>query len=284
VQYFEIWNEENGTQFWSTGPSGSQYATMYSGARAAIEAADPSGQAIVGGLGTGDASAFVRDMFAAMPSLKGNVDGFGLHPYEGTPAADEQDVVAFRATLDSLGESSAPVDLTEFGWTAGTDLTSEDYRAEEMGQVATVWSNSNCGIGVLAPYTWVNDPGDPPDYALSDGTGLLNAGIAWFDGLQAGEAGATNELCPTGTVPTTTGTPAPPASPNGAAKQRQSSTVTARKASRPKRKHRSTKKKSSGKRKRKSKASSRSHSHKSGKPRAGSKKGPESDQVSSPEV
>jgi hypothetical protein len=180
---------------------------MYADARAAIKSVDPSGQAIVGGLGTGDASDFVEEMFAAIPSLAGNVDGFGLHPYEATAAEDEQDVVAFRQTLDALGESSAPIDLTEFGWTVGQDQNDEDTRAWFMYQMGEALGNSNCGIGMLVPYAWVNDPGDPPDYALtSNGATIMDGGLGWFEGLQLGESGALNDLCPAAATGTTGGT------------------------------------------------------------------------------
>jgi hypothetical protein len=223
VQDFEIWNEENGTQFWSTGPSGSQYATMYADARAAIKSVDPSGEAIVGGLGTGDASDFVVDMFSAMPSLKGNVDGFALHPYAATAAEDEQNVVAFRETLDSLGESSAPIDLTEFGFVVGASTADEDTRAWFMGQLGQTLGNSNCGIGILAPYTWLGNGSDPPDYALTtDGSDLYSAGLAWFTGLHKGESGTADNFCPAST-------PAPstlPASTSTAPQTKSSKTET----------------------------------------------------------
>ena len=58
-------------------------------------------------------------MFSADPGLRGNVDGFGLHPY-GTSAADAVEwTVHFRHVLDALGEARAPIDVTEFGWPTG---------------------------------------------------------------------------------------------------------------------------------------------------------------------
>jgi hypothetical protein len=193
VKLFEIWNEENGTQFWSTGPSAAQYATMYADARAAIKSVDPTGQAIVGGLGAGDADDFVEGMLDADPSLRGNVDGFGLHPYETTAAGDEQDVVAFRKTLGSLGENSAPIDVTEFGWQSD-DTSQEASRSTMMEQVALALSYSDCGIAMLAPYTW-DDPDDTDGMGLVGGVSLLPSGVAWFTGMQTAFASAPTTLC-----------------------------------------------------------------------------------------
>ena len=134
VQYFEIWNEEN-NEFWSTGPSAAQYAAMYSQARTAIHAVDPGARVIVGGLGTGDAFYFVQGMLAADPSLRGNIDGFGLHQYADTAAGAMQLVVWFREGLDALGEGSVPIDLTEFGWPTGGP-GGEIWRAQMMSQLA----------------------------------------------------------------------------------------------------------------------------------------------------
>jgi hypothetical protein len=196
VQFFEIWNEENGTQFWSTGPSASQYAAMYSQARTAIQAVDPQAQVIVGGLGTGDALDFVQGMLAADPGLRGNIDGFGLHPYADSAADAMQLVVQFREGLDTLGEGSVPIDLTEFGWPQGVGDGNEASRAQMMRQFATSVSSSNCGVGILAPYSWSNDPTDPPDFALAGPTALLSSGAAWFAGLQSASGLSISSLCP----------------------------------------------------------------------------------------
>lgn len=216
AQMFEIWNEENGTQFWSTGPSGAQYAVMYSEARAAIRSVDPQAQVLVGGLGTGDASYFVRDMFTAMPSLHGNVDGFGLHPYEATAGADESDVVSFRETLDALGEGSVPIDLTEFGWTDDGGAQ-ESWRAQMMGQLAQTLSTSNCGVRVLAPYAWVNDPSETPNFGLTSGGALLPSASAWFSGLQSAAQTPTYALCASSAPPPPSGGPPPSGPPPSSA-------------------------------------------------------------------
>jgi Cellulase (glycosyl hydrolase family 5) len=195
VTMFEVWNEENGTQFWSTGPSGAQYATMYSDVRTAIDAVDPTAQVIVGGLGTGDAGYFVQDMLTADPGLAGNIDGIALHPYGASAVADEQMIASFRAALDQLGLGSVPIDITEFGWTTGA-TTQERWRAQQMRQLGIAMASSNCNLQVLAPYTWVNTPGSS-NFALTYATRLTASGKAWLSGLRAGGRMATNTLCST---------------------------------------------------------------------------------------
>ncbi len=196
VRVFEIWNEEN-VPTYRVSPA--RYASLYAAARGAIHAADPGASVIVGGLAD-DAGPFsprqdypsdyVLAMFAAAPSLAGQVDGFGLHPY-GADASDAEEWTAhFRQTLDGLREGSAPIYLTEFGWPTGTPL-GESWRARQMRLLGVALSRSNCGIRLLAPYDWVN-PGTLPtgDFALAWGRGesLRPAGAAWFSGLRSRHA------------------------------------------------------------------------------------------------
>jgi hypothetical protein len=202
VRVLEIWNEENNQTFWVP-PA--RYATLYTAARGAIHAVDPSAGVIVGGLADDSQSfnasqdypaLYVHAMFAAQPTLRGNVDGFGLHPY-GTVAQDDVKwTVHFRQVLDTLGESSAPIDITELGWTTG-DATRETWRAWMMNTAGLTLARSDCGIRLLTPYDWIN-PGTPAsaDFGFVDtsalDTTLRLAGTTWFKAL--GQAASMPEL------------------------------------------------------------------------------------------
>jgi hypothetical protein len=207
VHTFEIWNEENASTYYI---APARYAGLYTAARRAIHSVDPGASVIVGGLsdsGTFSASQdsaaqYVRAMFAADPGLEGNVDGFGLHPY-GTRYSDVVDwVVGFRRELDSLGEGSAPIDITEFGWTTGGSKR-ETWRAWMMLEAALGLSRSDCGIGLLAPYDWINPaPSHTSDFGLVAQIGLSDAlrpaGIAWFRGLTLASSMPELALCGSG--------------------------------------------------------------------------------------
>lgn len=209
VRTFEIWNEEDGSYFWWPGPDAATYDQLYAMARTAIRAVDPSAQVIVGGLtdalpkpgaSLDYAGWFVTWMLYADPALKGNIDGFGLHPYGADAGAVEQMVATFRHEIDGLGFQANPIDITEFGWTTG-DATRESWRAQQMSAVARAVGKSNCGIGLLAPYDWSNPAflNEPGDFGLVDRTGidttLRPAGAAWFNGLAAAEVAPPSRLC-----------------------------------------------------------------------------------------
>ncbi len=211
AQIFEIWNEEGDQEFWVP-PA--RYATMYLAARQAIHVADPSGIVITGGLAddsgpfnrnTDYPAWYVQDMFAADPGLKGNIDGFGLHPYGSSAIAVMQWVEHFRSVLATLGEGSAPIYVTEVGWPTGTSVT-ESWRASQMAALASTLGRSNCGISLVAPYDWI-DPGAPSDgdFGLVDQSGsspaLRAAGSAWFGGLRQAASASPVALCPTTMAP-----------------------------------------------------------------------------------
>ena len=216
VQIFEIWNEQNVSTF-RIDPA--RYGPLYAAARAAIHAVDPQASAIVGGLAD-DSAAFyasqdypqqyVDQMFAADPSLKGQVDGFALHPY-GASAGDAVNwVIHFRQALTQLGERDAPIYVTEFGWQTGNS-SAEGWRAQQMSGVALTLARSNCGVAMLAPYDWINplSLNETGDFGLVDRTAqdttLRPAGVAWFDGLARAGQLPRLELCPGQTPSGSTG-------------------------------------------------------------------------------
>jgi hypothetical protein len=213
ARIFEVWNEENTSSYWSTGPSARQYARLYIAARAAIKAVDPAASVIVGGLAgpniafnlqqDGPAQ-FVQQMLAAQPGLRGHIDGFGLHPYAPTAQDSVEWVVHFRQVLDSLGEGSAPIDITEFGWPAGAGPARETWRAWEMLTFGLYLAHSNCGIRLVAPYDWVNPlyAQDSPDFGLVDrtglGTSLRKSGSTWFYALKLAASKPEQMTCSAG--------------------------------------------------------------------------------------
>jgi hypothetical protein len=213
VQSYEIWNEENATYYWDNGPDPAAYASLYLGARAAIRGIDPEAQVAIGGLTNPrqgmSALAFLTGMFQAAPGLVGNIDAVAVHPYAANAAGTVQFVVAVRQLLDAVGESAVPIDVTEFGWQTGSTAV-EQQRAANMSAVAQALGNSNCGIGLLAPYDWM-DPSyiTSGDWGLAGGDGVRPAGTAWFAGLATAAAGSVNRLCPVVASPTGAPTAAP---------------------------------------------------------------------------
>ena len=206
VQIFEVWNEENGQPWFITSQD---YDLLYAATRAAIHRVDPQASVDVGGLSddSGDFNPdqdypvwYVVDMLDADPALVGNIDGFALHPY-GTTATDVLEWVAdFRKALDALHESSAPIDITEFGWVTGS-ASVESWRAAQMNALGLAFSRSNCGIREAAPYDWINPSvlDEPGDFGFVDrsaeDTTLRPAAVTWFRAFTAGSSMAPLDMC-----------------------------------------------------------------------------------------
>jgi hypothetical protein len=206
ARVFEIWNEEGGTGPNSISPA--QYGPLYTAARNAIHAVDPSASVDVGSLGVGgtfNASLdypgwYLVALFHYDPSLTTNVDGFGLHPY-GTTALDTEKWLAnFRYVLDQYHVSDTiPIDVTEFGWEYSS--ASETWRAQQMQTLGSVLARSNCGVREVAPYTWMNSSsaGDSYDWGFvapnGTSTQLRPAALAWFGALTQGATQPTYTLC-----------------------------------------------------------------------------------------
>jgi hypothetical protein len=214
VSTFEIWNEENADYYWDTGPDPAAYGQLYLAARQAIHAVDGSAQVMIGGLTNPQqgisALSFLTQMFQDVPGLAGNVDAVGLHPYAANAAGVVSSVVAVRDLLDSVGESAVPIDVTEFGWQTGSPAV-EQQRAANMNAVALALGNSNCGIGMLAPYDWM-DPSyiSNGDWGLAGSSGIRPAGASWFAGLTSAADSPQTQGCPaTATQPSTSGAAQP---------------------------------------------------------------------------
>ena len=194
VQTFEIWNEPDNAQFWAPTPNAAAYAELYQRARDAILAADPTGRVIVGGLTS--PSSFLPEMIAALPQLRGHIDGVGIHPY-GDPLVLLGKLRAARATIASLRLGSVPLYVTEFGWTTkppGTvDYAPESARPRYLVATLGTLGHVNCGVAAALLYTWVSPEHDPSNgqdwYGISSpGSTSTPAVAAFAAGLKAAVA------------------------------------------------------------------------------------------------
>ena len=210
AQIFEIWNEENQTLF---AIPAARYDTLYRAAHDAIHAVDPSASVDVGGLAEDASQAFywqhdyawwyIQQMTTADPSIASDIDAVALHPYGLTAVDAEKWVNHFRTDLALVGLGSVPLDITEMGWTTG-DAARESWRAQQMGSLGWTLGYTNCGIRLVAPYTWINPTvlNEGGDFGFVDpsntSTTLRPAGSMWFTGLADAAARGQNQLCAAG--------------------------------------------------------------------------------------
>ena len=223
--HYEIWNEQNLSQFWrdqSDAPE--RYASLYLATRAALHNIDREAIVVTGGLSPGGAIDFVKRMKNARADLAGNIDAFGYHPY-ATSLGDIFNLIkSMRLTIDQQFGEGIPMDITEIGWPyAG--YGSEAERAERLSQLALALPFSDCGISSLMPHTWVDMRGSTLDNSFGlfkiDGSGPELTGTAYFEAISKVKAGfdapnpalSCKESSPIPFVPTPQSVPTPPSIP-----------------------------------------------------------------------
>jgi hypothetical protein len=158
VKAYEIWNEPNASLFWRPqNGAPERYAALYRAARRGLRGVDPGARVVIGGLttyvpGSTPVPEFLRRMAARLGGL-GEVDAVGLHPYGDSLAQVLGSIQEARRTLDELGGSRVPLDVTEVGWT--TTRTSEAERARWLARLVRDLPRSGCRVEVLLPHTWL---------------------------------------------------------------------------------------------------------------------------------
>jgi hypothetical protein len=130
VAAWEIWNEEDESAFWSTGPNPARYTQLLRAAYKAIKRVDKHSTVLVGGL-TGNNYEFVQAMYK--DGARGSFDAVGVHtddachvesPYEYEYANNvaghfsRWSFLGYR-TLHSVmlaNHDRKPIWMTELGW------------------------------------------------------------------------------------------------------------------------------------------------------------------------
>ena len=167
VRTWEVWNEENTSYFWPSGPSATEYTALLSAAYPAIKAADPTAKVILGGLSKNDYD-YIDALYAAGAGKY--FDAANVHPYTGAvdPTWCWNQAGTTRYAKDAFcgieevyrsmvanGDSAKSIWLTEFGWST----TTAAYGVSEATQ-ATFLTAAVTKIQTSYPYVthafWYN--------------------------------------------------------------------------------------------------------------------------------
>jgi hypothetical protein len=184
IAAYEIWNEENSSEFWRPAPEPAAYARLYLTARAAIHRVDPGVPVLIGGLANPD-PAFLAEVLAHT-DIQGPVDGVAVHPYGRDPAQVLGRVRTYRLQLRRLGAGEVPLYVTEYGWATqpvgGLMYAPAAERGPFIGAVARVLLHSDCQVRMVVFYAWTTAQGSPASadqwYGVASPDGTPNAGTA----------------------------------------------------------------------------------------------------------
>ena len=130
VDAWEIWNEQNYSHFWPTGPDPAKYTELLKAAYPAIKETDPTAEVVFGGLTTNDWG-FVEGAYAA--GAKGYFDVMATHPYSCTKSPEtinsssdgrmtKDSFPAYREVREVMlaNGDPKPIWFTEFGWSSAS--------------------------------------------------------------------------------------------------------------------------------------------------------------------
>jgi hypothetical protein len=132
VAAYEVWNEEDETQFWGGTPNPAQYAAILKAAYPAIKSADPQAKVLLGPL-TGNNYDFLSALYDN--GAQGSFDAASVHT-DTACLVDQPDsfyreegnvarftFLGFRTVHDVMaahGDGDKPIWMTELGWTTTT--------------------------------------------------------------------------------------------------------------------------------------------------------------------
>jgi hypothetical protein len=134
VAAWEIWNEEDASVWWASGPNAAAYTALLQAAYPAIKAAEPSATVVLGGL-TGNDYEFLEELYA--DGAKGFFNAVSVHtdticdvesPYEilrnsqTDPRINRWSFLGYRTVHEVMlahGDDS-PIWMTELGWSTDT--------------------------------------------------------------------------------------------------------------------------------------------------------------------
>ncbi len=170
VAAYEIWNEEDETDFWGAAVDAARYSAILKAAYPRIKQADPSAKVLLGPL-TGNNYNFLGQIYAA--GAGASFDAVGVHTdtaclvdppssyYREDGNVARFTFLGFRTVHDVMaanGDGAKPIWMTELGWTTATSTCARGMWAgqkpagvSEAAQAANLKEAYHC----LAAYPYV---------------------------------------------------------------------------------------------------------------------------------
>ncbi|MGD0196567.1 MAG: HYR domain-containing protein [Solirubrobacteraceae bacterium] len=174
VQQFEIWDEANSDNFWTT-VNAATYEPVLVATSAAIHAVDPSAE-VLPSIAYLNAASYVAQLYAL--GMQGSVQGIAFHPYGGDALTNVSLVEQVRAAMVAGGDANLPIYATEIGLPASTPTYSsyvtDAERAGTLSMTGDALAHGDCGVDSYLIYA-LTGSGNTTD-GLGDGSyyGMLD--------------------------------------------------------------------------------------------------------------
>jgi hypothetical protein len=127
IRTWQIWNEQNSSDFWKPEPSVRDYAGLVIAGGEAVHAIDPGAKVILGGMIGEPAQAgkktvsgwsFARRLYAD-PRTRAAFEGVAIHPYGKSMRQIKRTVWRWRQEMRRAGGRRDRIWVTEIGWASG---------------------------------------------------------------------------------------------------------------------------------------------------------------------
>ena len=127
IRAWQIWNEQNSSDYWKPGPNVVDYANLVIAGGEAVHAADPGARVILGGMigepaqegkKTVSGWEFIQGLYD-IPRTREAFDGISAHPYGASMFSIKRVLWRWRQELKAAGAASDPIYVTEVGWASG---------------------------------------------------------------------------------------------------------------------------------------------------------------------
>ncbi len=126
IRTWQIWNEQNSSDYWKPEPNVVDYANLIVAGGSAVHSVDPRAKVILGGMigEPGQAGKktisgwnYLRALYAN-PTVKNSFDGIAIHPYGASMRSIKGTVYRWREELQRANVNDR-IWVTEIGWASG---------------------------------------------------------------------------------------------------------------------------------------------------------------------
>ncbi len=137
IRWWQIWNEENLTYYWSQ-PFAKSYVALLRAAHAAIKRVDPGAKVVLGALT--DVAWNSLEQIERVRGARAAFDTIAADSYTATPADVIRYLQLMRRAAQRHGDANKPMLVTEWSWLSSKGHSPQNYTwtTTEQGQAANV--------------------------------------------------------------------------------------------------------------------------------------------------
>lgn len=187
IRVWQIWNEQNSSDYWKPEPSVYDYANLLIAGGEAVHAVDPGAQVIPGGMigepaqeGKKTVSGwnFMQALYAN-PRARAAFNGLAVHPYGAKVSTVKRIIWRWRDELRRAGAPNDKLWVTEVGWASGGEEhplnRGPQGQARQIGDALEFFTKrrSKYKIANVDVYAWRDAAPNAPQCTWCAHSGLL---------------------------------------------------------------------------------------------------------------